>query len=102
MNETICGLRVDALWREQRLIVELDGYAAHGSRAAIERDRRRELTLRSAGNVVLRYTWEQVTEQPEQVVADLRLALSATSPGVPRRAGAKGEPYAGRSAGAGP
>jgi hypothetical protein len=101
VNETICGLRVDALWREQRLIVELDGYAAHGSRAAIERDRRRELTLRSAGNVVLRYTWEQVTEQPEQVVADLRLALSATSLGVPGRAGAKGEPYAGRSSGTG-
>jgi hypothetical protein len=77
VNETICGLKVDALWREQRLVVELDGYAAHGGRAAIEQDRGRELRLRAAGYVVLRYTWQQVTGHPLQVTADLRAALAA-------------------------
>ena len=75
VNATICGLMVDALWREQRVVVELDGRAAHSTAAAIERDRGRDMTLRAAGYVVLRYTWEQVTRQAPLVVADLRNAL---------------------------
>ena len=38
-------------------------------------DRRRELTLRDAGYDVRRYTWQQVTEQADQVIADLRAGL---------------------------
>ena len=75
VNTTLCGLMVDALWREQRVVVELDGRAAHGSGAAIERDHSRDLTLRAAGYLVLRYTWTQVTRQPQLVAADLQGAL---------------------------
>jgi very-short-patch-repair endonuclease len=64
------------LWRGPRVIVELDGHDAHDSRAQIERDRRRELRLRAAGFVVLRYTWDQVTREPGLVVTDVRLALA--------------------------
>jgi predicted transcriptional regulator of viral defense system len=80
VNAAVCGLLVDALWIGQRLVVELDGHAAHHTRAAIERDRRRELTLRRAGHRVLRYTWEQVTGEPGALVADLRAALECASP----------------------
>jgi len=75
VNVTICGLMVDALWCEQRVVVELDGLASHSSAAAIGRDRGRDLTLRAAGYVVLRYTWQQVTREAELVAADLRTAL---------------------------
>jgi len=65
------GFRVDALFRDQKLVVELDGHATHANPTANETDRRRELTLRRAGFRVVRYTWEQVTRHPEEVVADL-------------------------------
>ena len=76
VNRKVVGLMVDALWPSERVIVELDGGAAHGSPVAIERDRRRELTLRARGYVVLRYAWGQITEQPGLVAADLRAALA--------------------------
>jgi hypothetical protein len=77
VNATVAGLMVDALWENARVIVELDGRAAHGTPASIERDRQRELALRGAGYTVLRYTWQQVTREPAAVVGDLRAALTA-------------------------
>jgi hypothetical protein len=77
VNATVAGLMVDALWRNERLVVELDGARAHATAAAMQRDRDRDLALRTAGYEVRRYTWQQVTEQPEAVPADLRRALAA-------------------------
>jgi hypothetical protein len=75
LNVTVCGLMVDALWRDQRLIVELDGRAAHGTQAQLARDHERDLRLRAAGFRVLRYSWRQVTRAPALVLADLRREL---------------------------
>jgi hypothetical protein len=75
VNARVGGMRVDALWREERVVVELDGSAAHGGWAAIKRDRERELALRSLGFSVVRYTWEQVNRRVEHVVTDLRAVL---------------------------
>jgi very-short-patch-repair endonuclease len=76
VNAHIHGLMVDTLWRDARLIVELDGHAAHATPTRVEEDRRRELLLRSDGYTVLRYTWAQVTQDSDQVVSDLRAALA--------------------------
>ncbi len=75
VNARVGRMRVDALWRSRQIAVELDSGAAHGGWAASKRDRRRELALRAQGFLVARYTWEQVTRQPDAVIADLRRLL---------------------------
>lgn len=74
-NVALAGHEVDALWVEQGLVVEVDGYAAHGTRAAFERDRVRDADLALAGYTVLRTTWRQLTMEPEALVARLAAAL---------------------------
>ena len=39
------SLQLDFYWPAQALVAELDGYATHGTRAAFERDRRRDRSL---------------------------------------------------------
>lgn len=76
-NVAVAGLEVDCVWPEQRVIVELDGFAAHGSRFAFERDRRRDRALQAAGWVVVRVTWRQLEDDADLVLADLRALLDA-------------------------
>jgi predicted transcriptional regulator of viral defense system len=76
VNAKVGRMRVDAIWRDQRLVVELDGVAAHGGWAAIKRDRAREMALRASGCQVVRYTWEQVTAHRNEVLPDLRRLLA--------------------------
>lgn len=75
-NVTIEGLLVDAAWRRERVIVEVDGRASHQSWAQIQRDRDRDLKLRAAGWLVLRYVWRQLRTREAQVAADLAAALA--------------------------
>ncbi len=63
----VLGYEVDMHWPQARLVVEMDGFAAHGTRAAFERDRRRDGELQAAGVRVVRVTWRQMTGEPETV-----------------------------------
>lgn len=76
-QQRIAGYRVDAVWPERRLIVELDGLKAHGHRSAFERDRRRDAVLIAAGWRVIHFTWPQLHGQPLYVIATLTAALAA-------------------------
>jgi very-short-patch-repair endonuclease len=83
-NVRIAGLEVDAVWPEHRLVVEVDGYAFHGTRAAFERDRRRDARLLMAGYRVIRLTWRQLTREPAGVTQLLATALRAETQIVSR------------------
>lgn len=62
---------VDCLWAEQRLIVELDGRAVHGTRRAFEKDREKDRLLQVAGWRVVRVTWRQMHDDGPALVTDL-------------------------------
>jgi very-short-patch-repair endonuclease len=76
-NTRIAGLEVDAVWPQQRLVVEVDGFQYHGTRPAFERDRTRDARLLVAGYRVLRITWRRLVREPEAIVAILAAALNA-------------------------
>lgn len=79
VNVRVAGVLVDAVWWQQRLVVELDGKNNHSSWAQIQRDRSNELTLRAARFDVLRYGTLQLAEQPGQVATDVLARLSSTA-----------------------
>jgi len=75
-NTRIGGHEIDFVWRDQRLVVEVDGFAFHSSRAAFERDRRRDAALAALGYRVIRVTWRQIVDRAATVVARIAGALA--------------------------
>ncbi len=67
----------DFLWREQRLIVELDSYGFHGGPMAFQTDRDKDLFYRDARFDVLRFTRAHVVYEPAMVLVRLARALVA-------------------------
>jgi len=78
-NVKVAGHEVDLLWRAERLIVEVDGYAFHSMRRSFEHDRRRDQVLLARGYRVMRVTWRQLSDEPEATAATLATALSLRS-----------------------
>jgi very-short-patch-repair endonuclease len=75
VNTSIEGYEVDFVWRDHRLIAETDGWQAHGTRAAFERDRRRDADLLAAGWRVLRISYARLEREPAWVAARIARAL---------------------------
>ena len=79
INAFIPGVgEVDCTWPAARLAVELDSRRAHATPAAFERDRERDRLLQARGWRVIRVTWRQLTERPDQLMEDLERLLGAT------------------------
>ncbi len=75
VNATIEGRQRDFVWRDQRLVIEVDGYAWHSSRAAIRRDKARDRELTAALWRPARFTYEDVAFEPEETASELRELL---------------------------
>jgi very-short-patch-repair endonuclease len=75
-NAEVGPWRVDALWPDAHLAVEVDGYAAHSSPWAHDRDHRKEQWLRAAGFDLRRFTALQAIDEPAVVIAQIAAALA--------------------------
>jgi very-short-patch-repair endonuclease len=64
--------RVDLVWTEGRLVVELDGYGSHGNRAAFIYDRQRDYELSLSGYTVLRLANEEVEQDYGKAIDKIR------------------------------
>jgi very-short-patch-repair endonuclease len=81
VNDWIAGRwEADLLWRDQRVIVEIDGDGVHGTPGAGARDAVRDRALRRLGFRVLR-AGEAELANPGRLVATLQRALGVRSGG---------------------
>jgi very-short-patch-repair endonuclease len=67
--------RVDAAYSDRRIAIEVDGFAAHSSPEAFQRDRTRQNRLVALGWTVLRFTWSDVVQRPAMVAQTIREAV---------------------------
>jgi very-short-patch-repair endonuclease len=73
-NQRIAGYEVDFVFKDAKVVVETDGFAFHSDPAAFQRDRKKQNVIALAGYQVLRFTWLDLTEYPERVIAEVRRA----------------------------
>ena len=74
------AVEADAVWPEHRLIVELDGHAAHTTRRAFEADRARDRRLQAQGWRVARITSRQLHQDGPAITAELDALLASAQP----------------------
>jgi very-short-patch-repair endonuclease len=73
---------VDLVWREGRIVVEVDGWEMHGTRWAFASDRRRDYELALSGYTVLRLTNDEVLTDSALAVDKIRdLVRARRTPG---------------------
>jgi very-short-patch-repair endonuclease len=68
----------DALFKDAALALEIDGWSAHRSKDAFQRDRTRQNALVQAGYKVLRFTYDDITKRPYYCVGEIKRALIAS------------------------
>jgi hypothetical protein len=83
VNQRVAGYEVDMLWRDQRLIVELDSRTYHDGDWSFERDRDRDADLVAAGFRVVRVTWHRLTNEPEREARRLAALMAGRQPLAP-------------------
>jgi very-short-patch-repair endonuclease len=76
VGANVAGYRADFYWPEAGLVVELDGFAAHGTRARFESDRRRDRVLARAGKRTIRLTANALAYDEDAIADDLADAFS--------------------------
>jgi very-short-patch-repair endonuclease len=74
-NVRLHGHMVDAYWPEHGLVLEFDGWQAHGHRQAFEGDRKRDQVMVAHGLRVIRVTDRQLKREPVAVAARIARAL---------------------------
>jgi hypothetical protein len=74
------GREVDALYRAQKLIIEVDSWKYHGNRASFNRDRRKDTQALAGGYRTVRLTDTQLDEGGDEQAEDIRRILAQYRP----------------------
>ena len=75
-NVYVQGFEVDCVCRAQRVIVEIDSWEIHRTRAAFERDREKSRILQAAGWRCVPITYLQLKHASSEVARDIRRLLA--------------------------
>jgi very-short-patch-repair endonuclease len=75
-NYPIGEYKVDLAFPGARIAIEVDGWAFHSDPEVFQKDRKRQNRIALLGWQVLRFTWFDLTEHPERVIAEIRRAIS--------------------------
>lgn len=75
-NHPVGPYLVDNAFPEAKVAIEVDGYAFHSDADSFQNDRARQNYLILNGWRVLRFTWLDLFEHPERVIAEIRRAIS--------------------------
>jgi very-short-patch-repair endonuclease len=73
-NYPVGGYKVDVGFPRQKVAIETDGWAFHSSQEDFQKDRERQNKIALLGWQVLRFTWLDLTEYPQRVLAEIRFA----------------------------
>jgi very-short-patch-repair endonuclease len=76
-NYPIGGYKVDVTFPGAKVAIEVDGWAFHTDEEAFQQDRKRQNIIALLGWQVLRFTWLDLAEYPDRVLAHIRSAISA-------------------------
>ncbi|HYZ81334.1 MAG TPA: DUF559 domain-containing protein, partial [Solirubrobacteraceae bacterium] len=76
VNATVGRYSADFLWRDQKVILEIDGYDFHRGRAAFERDHERDAEHQHLDYVVIRATPRQLAREPQVLLVRVAMALA--------------------------
>lgn len=69
---------IDIAFVKQQVAIEIDGQAWHTDHSRFQHDRQRQNRLINIGWLVLRFTWDDLTDRPAYVTRTVREALAAT------------------------
>jgi very-short-patch-repair endonuclease len=86
LNQTIAGHEVDAVYRDQKLIIELDSRQFHATPQAFEQDRDRDADHLNAGFRTLRITDDRLKHHQAKEANRLDSILSPSGTEPPRAA----------------
>ncbi len=73
---------LDLAFPDRRLAIEIDGWAWHHNPERFQEDPRRQNALVAAGWTVLRFTWADLVERPEHVLATVVRILGRLTDGL--------------------
>jgi hypothetical protein len=76
VNATVAGHEVDALFVEERVIVELDSWLFHCTRFSFEDDRKRHADTLMGDHITVRLTDDRFENAQAEVAADLHAILA--------------------------